>query len=309
MPRGKNTTLTEAAAVGLFFIQRYRFLTIDQFARIASLNRSTASGQLRFLERQGFLHHFGNTKLSGRGETPKVYFLTRKGFELLVSETDIPAELLGSVKEVKVEAAWAPQMFHRLRTVDLLISLEVAVQKRPPLTLRNTFLEYRRIKRGNQIIHETTDYVDAQETADTKIIPDAAFILENRQTGKRALFFLEMDMATERINSLLLRNHKASLHHKFSQYDRYLKSFRYTQKYQEDGEFRSFTMLLVSLQEARIENIRRELLDLPQPLAGYYRLSTFDAAMGDFLGAIWQSRLLSDTTRYPLVREESAVDG
>jgi hypothetical protein len=39
MPRGKNPTLTEAAAFRLFFIQRYRFLTIDQFARIASLNR------------------------------------------------------------------------------------------------------------------------------------------------------------------------------------------------------------------------------------------------------------------------------
>ena len=83
MPRGKNLTLTEAAAFGLFFIQRYRFLTIDQFARIASLNRKTAAGQLQFLERQGFLDHFGNTKLSGHGKTPKVYFLTRKGFDLL----------------------------------------------------------------------------------------------------------------------------------------------------------------------------------------------------------------------------------
>jgi hypothetical protein len=71
MPRGKNLTLTEAAAFGLFFIHRYRFLTIDQFARIASLNRTTASGQ-------------------------------RKGFDLLVSETDIPAELFGGFKEVKV---------------------------------------------------------------------------------------------------------------------------------------------------------------------------------------------------------------
>ena len=95
MPRGKNLTLTDAAAVGLFFIQRYRFLTIDQFARSASLIRTTAAAQLRFLERQGFLHHFGNTKLSGHGKTPKVYFLTRKGFDLLVSETDIPRRTLG----------------------------------------------------------------------------------------------------------------------------------------------------------------------------------------------------------------------
>ena len=302
MPRGKNQTLTEAAAFGLFFIQRYRFLTIDQFSRIASLNRSTASEQLLFLERQGFLHHFGNTKLSGYGKTPKVYFLTRKGFDLLINETDIPAELFGSFKEVKVEAAWSPQMYHRLRTIDLLISLEVAIQKQPQLTMVKSFLEYRRIKLGNQFIHETTDYVDTEETAVNKIIPDASFIIENIQTEKRALFFLEMDMATERVNSHLLRNHKASVHFKFAQYDRYLNSFRYTEKYKDYGEFRAFTMLFVTLQETRIDNIRRELIDLPQKLSVYYRISTFDAAMGDFLDAIWQSRLLSDTKRYPLVR-------
>jgi hypothetical protein len=67
-------------------------------------------------------------------------------------------------------------------------------------------------------------------------------------------------------------------------------------------------MLFVTLQESRIENIRRELLDLPKQLAAYYRLSTFDAAMGDLLGVIWQSRILSDTTSYPLVREESTVN-
>jgi predicted ArsR family transcriptional regulator len=89
MPRGKNLTLTEAAAFGLFFIQRYRFLTIDQFARITGINRSTASGQLLFLERQGYLHHFGNTKLSGHGKTPKAYFLTRKGFELSINAYSI----------------------------------------------------------------------------------------------------------------------------------------------------------------------------------------------------------------------------
>jgi hypothetical protein len=65
-------------------------------------------------------------------------------------------------------------------------------------------------------------------------------------------------------------------------------------------------MLLVTLYEARIENIRRELSDLPQELAKYYRLTTFESAMGDFLGAIWQSRSIADTTYYPLVREEVA---
>lgn len=92
MPRGKSLNVTAEAAIGLFFIQRYRFLTIDQYARIAGLNRITASHQLRFFELGGMLGHFGNTALAGHGKTPKVYYLTRKGFELLIAESDIPAD-------------------------------------------------------------------------------------------------------------------------------------------------------------------------------------------------------------------------
>jgi hypothetical protein len=65
---------------------------------VTQKNPSTAKGQLRHMQRLGLLGFFGYVGLIGHGKTPKVYFLTRKGFELLLSETDIPAELLGSFK-------------------------------------------------------------------------------------------------------------------------------------------------------------------------------------------------------------------
>jgi Replication-relaxation len=201
MPDSVRVTLTENAIIGLASVQRYRFLTIEQFARSSSLHYITAANKLRLFEQQGFLGHFGNTGVRGYGKTPKAYFLTRKGFELLSVECEIPLEALGEYKEVKVEAAWSPQMYHRLRTVDLLIALECAVAIRPHLSIVNTFLDYRRVKRGERIVQETTDYVDTKESPENKIIPDAAFILENRETNRRALFFLEMDMATERITT------------------------------------------------------------------------------------------------------------
>ena len=244
MPRGSSLTLPDSTVLGLFFIQRYRFLTIDQFARAADLNRSTASDQLRFLERFSLLGHFGNTGLAGHGKTPKAYFLTRKGWEMLIRESDIPPELIGSHKEIKVEARWSPQMYHRLRTVDLMISAEVAVRSRPHLSMVKTFLEYRRVKRGNRIARETTDYVDKEETAENRIVPDAAFIMENIDTKRRALFFVEMDMATERIVSHITRDNRITLHYKISQYDRYLKSLRYKQTYEAYGEFTFFPTLI-----------------------------------------------------------------
>ncbi len=309
MPRGRSFSLTDKATIGLFYIQRYRFLTADQFARAAEANRSTAADQLRFMERHGLLGYFGNTGLAGHGKTPKAYFLTRKGWEMLLRESYIPPELIGSYKEIHVDARWSPQMYHRLRTVDLMISAEVAVRKRPHLSMVKTFLEYRRMKRGSHIVRETTDYVDKEETSENRIVPDAAFIVENIVSKKRALFFLEMDMGTERIVSHITRDSRITLHHKISQYDRYLLSLRYRQTYAQYGDFGSFILLFVTLGEERVENIRRELQDLPADLAGYYRFTTFERAMEDFLGPVWKTRALADTQTYPLVRAAPATTG
>src|SRR5215211_6534793 len=168
-------TLTHRATLGLFFIQRYRFLTIDQFARAAAMNRNTAAHQLIRFEQQGLLGYLGNTGLKGQGKTPKAYFLTRKGFEVLARESDIPPEILGRHKEIYVESRWSPQMYHRLRTVDVMISAEVAIRHRPQLSMVKTFIEYRRVKRGNHILRKTTDYVDKDETTDNKMIPDGMY--------------------------------------------------------------------------------------------------------------------------------------
>jgi hypothetical protein len=83
-------------------------------------------------------------------------------------------------------------MFHRLRTVDLMIAVEVAVRGRPHLSLLKTFLEYRLVKRGTRIFCETTDFIASEETTENRIVPDAAFVLENVETGRRGLFFVEM---------------------------------------------------------------------------------------------------------------------
>src|SRR5215211_1586186 len=83
MPDSVRMTLTENATVGLFCIQRYRFLTIDQFARSSGLHRITSAKKLRLFEEQGFLGHFGNTGVRGYGKPPKAYFLTRKGWDCI----------------------------------------------------------------------------------------------------------------------------------------------------------------------------------------------------------------------------------
>ena len=301
--RGACLTLSKRAGLGLFFIQRYRFLTIDQFARISGQTRAASSEQLRALELAGFLAHFGNTGLAGYGKTPKACFLTRKGYELLKRESDVPQELIGSYKEVHIETKWSPQMYHRLRTVDLMIAAEIAVRQRLNLTMIQTFMDYKRVKREGKIENETTDFVALPPIPANRIIPDAAFVIENIQTKKRALFFVEMDMATERIVSYVTKDSRVTIFYKLSQYDRYLQGMRYSAKYREWGDFRFFTLLFITFGVQRVENIRREVTTLPSEYEQYYRFAVFEEAVTDFVGSVWKSRNAADTRMYSLVRE------
>ena len=67
---------------------------------------------------------------------------------------------------------------------------------------------------------------------------------------------------------------------------------RYRQTYAAFGDFRFFTLLFITIGEQRIENIRREMQRLPSEFSDYYRLTTYERAMGDFFSPIWKSRLL-----------------
>jgi hypothetical protein len=73
-------------------------------------------------------------------------------------------------------------------------------------------------------------------------------------------------------------------------------------RYKHYGEFDHFTLLFVTYGEERIQNILRALADLPEHLGEYYRFTTFEKAIGDFLGQIWASRSLTDQERYMIAR-------
>ena len=260
-------TLTAGTLRGLFLMHTYHFLTIPQFANASGFSLDHASVTLRSLAARGLIGFFGFTAIPGHGKTPKVYYLTKKGWEILLYESEYAPEDIGPFSQVRQETSWSPQMYHRLRLLDLFIALEVQVQTCPHIQIIRTFLEYRRIPKT--YVRETTDYVTDAQTPENRIVPDGVFVLENRETARRGLFFLEMDMGTERIVSRISRDPRITLHFKMEQYDRYLQSGRFAETYRPWGEFRSATVLFVTNSEARVDNIRREMLDLPAALHPY----------------------------------------
>jgi protein involved in plasmid replication-relaxation len=301
VPTSKGLALTSGTLAGLACMHKYRFLTIQQFARYTCVRYDHAAEKLRELENRRIVGYFGYTSIPGHGKTPKVYFLARRGYEWLINESDGAEEEIGAFRDVHREFTWTPQMYHRLRILDCFIALECAARDRGHLELIETLLEYRR--RKGTLERETTDYIDDREIAENRIVPDGAFVLGNLQTGRRGLFLLEMDMGTERITVRSSSDKRATIRGKFEQYDQYLKSGRFVAKYASAGDFGFFTLLFVTLAADRVENIRTAVSDMQQELHAYYRLTTLDAAVNDFVGSIWKSRDVRDNLTYALVQQ------
>jgi len=302
MVSGAVGAVSDRAMLGLFFIQRYRFLSNLQFAKASGLRPNSVRELLRNFERKKFLGSFGNVGIRGYGKTPKLYFLKRRGFQLLRDESGISPELLGNFREVHVTSKWSPLMYHRMATVDLLLALEEGVRDRDTLTLIETWIEYRRRREGRGVSSETSDFVGAPAIAANRIIPDAAFVLENVESGRRGLFFLETDMGTETIMSRRAGGNEYTLDHKLRQYDRYLRGGRFSKTYSEWGDFQFFTLLFVTTTLGRIENIRKEMHDLPRELHPYYRFGIFETVTEHFFNEEWRGRSPDDERFYAIVR-------
>src|SRR6185369_14533303 len=126
------------------------------------------------------------------------------------------------------------------------------------------------------------------------------FLLRRLQRG---LFFVEMDMGTERITAPKSLDPRATIRGKFEQYDRYLTSGRFVKDYRGYGDLGFFVVLFVTTIPERIDNIRAAVSDLPQNLHAYYHLTTLGEAERDFLGPIWKSRDQKDTVLHALVAD------
>lgn len=286
--------------VMLFYLQKYGLLTIKQAVEAIDNKRSyqNIGRRLRSMADNGFVDFFGGHRV-GFINVPKVYFIKKKGYELLI-DNELPLELLGNFKE-RSSPSWSAQMKHRLHLVDVLLSLEKGVRQLEDLDLVKVFLEYNRIKKNKGTIAETTDYVADDERAENKIVPDGVFILKSLKTGNRVLFLVEMDMGTETIVSRISKNVNLPLYERIKKYDRYLMSGNYAKKYEVWGKFDYFILVFITLSEKRMENIRKELFDLPSEFHEYYMFNTYDVVVNNFFNQEWRMRSVEDNQKYGLL--------
>src|SRR3954453_10658822 len=137
MTKQSIITVTNGSLAGLLCIHRYRFLTGSQYARVSGFSIYHARECLRRFAERGLLGYFGFTGIPGQGKTPKVYFLTKKGYAFLQRESDCPEELV-DFQSVNQDVSWSPKMYHRLALIDLFTALEASLKDQSAIVLLHT---------------------------------------------------------------------------------------------------------------------------------------------------------------------------
>jgi len=254
------------------------------------------------LERYGALSHFGNVGIRGMGKTPKVYFLTKRGHNILSEEFEAQGQDIAAFKPINITNRWSPVMYHRMDTLDVMASLERDLASLKEYRRVGTLVEYRRERVGRRWRKETTDYVTDPKVSTDKIVPDAGFAIEHKRSGKRALFLIEVDCGTTQLTSLIPDSDVKTVADKLAQYDRYLASGRIKDRFPWLGTFSGFHVLFITTSDARVANLRRASRHLPKNYHPYYRFSTIPKVRQKFLHDGWLSRDHADNSTYKLIK-------
>ena len=269
---------------------------------IAQVRPKSASEMLLRLERQKLLGSFGNTGIRGYGKTPKLYYLTKGGHGVLAAELEAQDRLVPPYRQISINSRWSPLMFHRVDTLDVLAAVERDCASLSDYRLTGTLVEYRREKNGARWQKETTDYVAEPNSSENKIVPDAGFALEHNQTGKRALFLIEVDCGTTRLTTTRPDTSVKTFTDKLAQYDQYLASGRVEKRHPRLGTFSGFHLLIITTSDERIANMRAAAAKLSTNFHPYYRFSTLQKTRQNLLHENWLSRDHADHKNYKLIK-------
>ncbi|MFC6640286.1 hypothetical protein GV827_21855 [Sulfitobacter sp. JBTF-M27] len=297
-----DLTVTDVTLAALSSISVYRYLSVHQVATIVGLKDKSASEMLLRLERHKALSHFGNTGIRGYGKTPKMYYLTRGGHRVLSEEMEAVGRTVAPYSQININSRWSPLMYHRVATLDVLAYVERDCQSLKDYRLAGTLVEYRREKIGAKWRKETTDFVADPPCPENRIVPDAGFAVEHLQTGKRALFLIEVDLGTTRLTTAQGDDDVTTFTDKLAQYDRYLSSGRVARRHKHLGTFSGFHLLTITNSDQRIANMRAAASALPRSFHGFYRFSTLDKLRQKFLHDGWLSRDHADHKTYRLIK-------
>jgi hypothetical protein len=246
MPADKDINLLAIAA-------ELRVSTPVQLAQFLDTSEQMVRRRTRRLEADGFLNIGSRGIGRRRGRPENLFSVTESGVQLLKDH----GRLDSNIKPSSVtESGIGTLRDHQVMLNTVRCALEQAVNLMPELTLRfiSSTSPLHMKKTGAPTISDRVESADGESFSFT---PDAVFCLVDTVQDKGLLFFLEIDMGTERVAS---RKSKAQsdVRNKVRVYRTYLGRKGYKQ-YENlnwfDRALRGFRVLLVTSSAPRLDSL------------------------------------------------------
>lgn len=275
----KAPKLTERDMQVPGLLEEYKLLTTSQVQQLVYPTLQKAQTRLLRLFQAGEVKRFAYPVLLREGGKGEYVYHLKRG----------PKTVLTAVQ-------------HMLGLNDLRIAFEQACGSSDGIKLVEFIPEYKGVRRlDGRPGRAVEDSVAVREGVGTEgiLIPDAVICLGNTATGKQALFFLELDLGTEKLVSLgrghysLLK--KMLLYREYlntSGFERYNDMFKY--------EFKGFRVLTIMNNASRIRRLRAELTQ--RDIRKFVWFAVADKVTRDtILDKIWIKADKEDNGQYSII--------
>lgn len=258
-------------------VYEYRFLLRDQIVQLLFPSVRTANRRLKLLFQHGYLQRLFLSDGTPLGEqrAQAIYALDEKGANLLAAEYGIDRGEIDWYSHRNQVGEHFIQ--HHLRINDFRIAITLAAEERGDQVLG--WIPERKLREDPERVR------DPKTDKKHPVIPDAYFVYELGETGLRAHFFLEIDMAT-------MSNPRFA-----EKVERYLL-YRQGRYFEERYEGRSFRVLVVTTSQRRLRNLKQTTEQAGGKSTFWF--ATFEGLdSGKILGDIW--KMASQTGQYSLL--------
>lgn len=230
-----------------------RISTPTQLAQFLETSEQMVRRRTRRLEADGLLNIGSRGIGRRRGRPENLFSLTESGVQLLKNQGRLDARIKAASA---TDAGIGTLIDHQIMLNSVRCALEQTVKLRPELVLRfiSSTSPSHIAKTGAPTISDRVESADGESLSFT---PDAVFCLTDKAQDKGLLYFLEIDMGTERVAS---RKSKilSDVRRKVLVYRTYLGREGY-KRYEDPVWFnrtlRGFRVLLVTSTTSRLESL------------------------------------------------------
>jgi hypothetical protein len=233
-------TITKKDQLLLLKISEYGVLLIDQIALLNNTGKRIVQRRIARLYKSGLVNLSTRNYKSNFGRPENIISISERGIKYLQTENLVD-------NKIPIERFIQDRMFHiehELLLNRIRIHLKYIPEKLTDLTAdfiseKTPFLPLK--NNGQPLISEQFEF----EKSRFEFIPDGVFYLKSNNQNKSLLFFLEVDMGTESLNSSSLNSNNIAT--KIKNYRAYFQSQKY-KRYEKrwDTKFNGFRLLFLT---------------------------------------------------------------